>query len=422
MLKSLRLNDIGAWILRNQEVILLVVTLFLFKSKSLYNISFGLMAILGLYRLIRLPRFLFQQPETRFYCLLFFSIWIPMLIGFIDPVNLERCASTVWPYLRYFLGGAYVLIGLRGKNFRSQLETVFFIIVTFWSLDALLQFLTGRDILGYPYVKGIYITGIFYPELTVSHVLAGFSALYFESLRRRSEGRPWVWLLAIPLFMVVFLAGRRSIWFMLGVNAFAYIGYRFYRAESRKQFLRRGILAGLALIAVLGALYVTQDSIQHRVHKTMGLFSTDIEQIDKATSRRVDAWRTAWRMYEDHWINGIGPRGFRYVYQEYADKDFNFYKTSVTHPHMVILEIMAESGTIGLLGYLLFLYLLFSTARRYARYDSCYAGFIAVFAATVPINSHVAFYGSYWSSILWWIIIYLVVNMYEVEKRQPVES
>ncbi len=83
---------------------------------------------------------------------------------------------------------------------------------------------------------------------------------------------------------------------------------------------------------------------------------------------------------------------------------------------MVILEILAESGVIGLAGYLLFVCLLITTARRYLHDEACSAGFIGALAATVPVNSHVAFYGSYWSSVLWWLIIYLVINMNSINK------
>lgn len=409
---------IKSWFYRNQEALLLALTLFLFISKSLYNVPFALMALLGLYRLIRSHASVPAYAETRFYCRLFLSLWIPMAVAFMDPVNLERTAQTVWPYLRFLLAGIYILYGMRERNPRSLIENTFFIIITVWSLDAVLQFLTGRNIFGYPYVNGVHITGMFYPELTIGHVLAGVSALYFDSLRQRSRGRRWVWLLLIPLIMVVFLCGRRSIWFMFAVNAFGYFAYRFYLTEFRKRFVIQALLIFVVAGAVVSALYLTQEPVQQRVTKTMDLFSTDMEDIDRATSRRVDTWRTSWRMFRDNWINGVGPRGFRYVYSDYADPDFRFYETSVTHPHMVILEILAESGIIGLAGYILFLCFLASMARRYLHNETCFACFIGVFAATVPVNSHVAFYGSYWSSILWWMIIYLMINMNDVTKAE----
>ncbi len=283
----------GRSLCRNQEALLMSLTLFLFISKSLYNVPFTIMALLGLYRLFRAHAPVWSDLHTRFYLKLFLGLWIPMVLAFLDPVNLERSARTVWPYLRFLLAGFYVLQGLRSQDPRPLLENAFFIIFTIWSLDAVLQFLTGRDIFGYPYVNGVHITGMFYPELTIGHILAGLSAPYFHSLQRRSNDHPWIWLLLIPLVMVIFLCGRRSIWFMFAVNAFGYLAYRFYLTEFKKRFALRALLLSVIAGALLAGLYLTQEPVQKRVAKTAGLFSTDIEDIDHATSQRVDIWLLA---------------------------------------------------------------------------------------------------------------------------------
>jgi hypothetical protein len=405
------------WILfeENLALILLLVSFYLFVSKSLYNISFALMAVLGMYRLLRNSDYLLRNPETKLFCMLFFAIWLPMLIALTDAATFSRSVQTVMPYLRYFFVGAYVLYEMRRRErFLERLETGFFIIVTFWAVDGFLQFLTGTDIFGYPYVKGVYITGPFYPELTIGHVLAGVSALYFESLRRRSAKYPWIWLLVIPLYVVVFDCGRRSVWFMLALNTLGFVIYHVTVARYRRRLITQLILGGVIIALVLGVVLATQESVQRRVHKTMGMFSTNIEQIDKATSRRIDLWITAWSMYTHHWINGIGPRCYRDVYRDYAKKNYSFYKTSQTHPHMMLMEILAESGSIGLAGYLFFLFLLWRNTRRYFDDKTCFACFLSLFTATFPLNSHVAFYGAYWSSIMWWMLIFTLMNVHAV--------
>ena len=399
----------------NLAVILLLVSFYLFVSKSLYNISFALMAVLGMYRLLRDSDFLLRNPETKLFSLLFLAIWLPMAIALTDAFTFSRSVQTVIPYLRYFFVGAYVLYeAMRRDRFLDRVETGFFIIVTFWSVDGFLQFLTGTDIFGYPYVNGVYITGPFYPELTIGHVLAGVSALYFESLRRRSARHPWIWLLVIPLYIVVFDCGRRSVWFMLALNTLGFSIYHITVARYRRRLITRLILGGLIVALVLGVVLATQQTVQRRVHMTMGLFSTNIEQIDAATSNRIDLWKTAWNMYTHHWINGIGPRCFRDAYRDYAKKDYSFYKTSQTHPHMMLMEILAESGSIGLAGYLLFLFLLWRNTRRYLDNKTCFACFLSLFTATFPLNSHVAFYGAYWSSIMWWMLIFTLMNVHAV--------
>jgi len=228
-------------------------------------------------------------------------------------------------------------------------------------------------------------------------------------------------LLVIPLYIVVFDCGRRSVWFMLALNTLGFTVYHITVARYRRRLITRLILGGLIVALVLGVVLATQETVQRRVHMTMGLFSTNIEQIDAATSNRIDLWKTAWNMYTHHWINGIGPRCFRDAYRDYAKKDYSFYKTSQTHPHMMLMEILAESGSIGLAGYLLFLFLLWRNTRRYFDDKACFACFLSLFTATFPLNSHVAFYGAYWSSILWWMVMFTVMNIRRANKSKVIQ-
>lgn len=420
------LNDVkrlAGWFNENLGLVLLVASFYLFTSKSLYNISFALMAVPGMYRLWHDHDFMFKRRETRLFGLLFLGLWLPMLVSLTDAFVTFRSAQNVFPYLRFYFAGIYVLHEmLRGKRFLELAETAFFIIMLFWSLDGTLQFLTGRDIFGYPYAGGKFLTGPFYPDTTISHVLAGFSGLFFESLRRRSAGRPWIWLFILPLYIVIFAAGRRSVWFMLALNTIGFAAYHIVMARHRRRILAY-LLAGTALIAVVfGAMFATQKTVQQRIYKTMGLFSTSTEKIDRALSHRLDIWEVAWHIYEDHWINGIGPRGFRFAYRDYARKGNYFYDTSQTHPHMMLLEILAESGTIGFAGYAFFLLLLWRNTRRYFHDKACFACFLTLFTAAFPINSHVAFYGAYWSSILWWMIIFMTMNVMKADMSKHAEG
>jgi hypothetical protein len=74
----------------NMPLILLAITLFLFISKSLYNVPIAIMALIGLYKTIRSPRDVWDDQLTRLFIILFMCIWIPLLISLIDAVNISR--------------------------------------------------------------------------------------------------------------------------------------------------------------------------------------------------------------------------------------------------------------------------------------------------------------------------------------------
>ena len=62
-------------------------------------------------------------------------------------------------------------------------------------------------------------------------------------------------------------------------------------------------------------------------------------------------------MFQENPLLGIGPRGFRHVYEQYAGPDDHWLQNGhrgQTHPHSNIVEVLVETGLLGLTGYLLF--------------------------------------------------------------------
>ena len=150
-LSILNLQKAYGWAKSNLAYLLIVATLFLFISKALYNIPVGIMALIGLFRLIKSPKQFWQDPAVRIYILLFLCLWLPLLISYIDAVNPTRSARTVFPYLRFLFMGIYVIPELRSREMLDRLNTTILCIVTFWCVDAVIQFVFNVDLFGNPY-------------------------------------------------------------------------------------------------------------------------------------------------------------------------------------------------------------------------------------------------------------------------------
>jgi len=169
------------------------------------------------------------------------------------------------------------------------------------------------------------------------------------------------------------------------------------------------------IILVLTTFSLSYPPLKKRLAVTSGLFSGDYATINKATAIRLPIWETGVLIVKSHWLNGIGPRGFRHVYADYADADNYFVSKrfhGATHPHLTILEIMVETGVIGFAGYLFFWMILVKYARRQLirKETMSICWLITVILAVLPYNSHLAFYGSYWASALWWVIPFFIAN------------
>jgi len=388
------------------SLLLILSTVFLFATKTSFNIPIYIMALLGLYRIIG-NHGSFRTPEMRFVCILFFSIWLPMLFSLTDAVNLPHSLKTTLPYLRFLFAAVFIIEEVKKNDAFLSLVFGIAIIISFWCVDALFQFFVGVDMFGYS-MRGSSIGGLFSPKGTLGHVLAILSPFYFEIVRRYHSKHRYLWLFLILFFCIILLSGKRTAWIMLLSSCSIYGIYLFYlyRSAALKIFL----VIIPVVVLVLGLLITQYQPLNTRINKTLGLFSGDYEQIDKATARRLPIWETGIKIYSAHWINGIGPRGFRHVYKDYADEDnifLNDGRNGVTHPHLTILEIVVETGLFGLFGYLIFwLYLIRFAFQLIKENKACHLPWLmCIMIAVLPYNAGSAFYGSYWSSVTWWIIL-----------------
>ncbi len=407
------------WLKSNFAVLLILLALVLFISKSLYNIPVGIMAVTGLFRFIKSPKQSWQNPAVRIYVTLFLCLWVPMLISLVDAVNPGHSNQTGFAYLRFLFAGIFVIEAIGERKILDKLDISIFCLMVFWCLDAVIQYLFKVDLFGHPYTPG-YITGIFYPEITIGHVTAALSPLYFESIRVYNNKYRWTWVLLIPLFAVVLLSGRRAAWIMLLVSATGYLFYFLKLNCYDKRLLKKICLTGSVIVISMGLVFASNQPLQKRLQVTTKIFSGDSELADIATGRRISLWQTSIIIFRDNWINGVGPRGFRYVYKQYSNKDNYWHESGQTHPHQLILEVLAETGTTGFTGLLLFTILFYRYIKKQRIGMPLFPWLLAILTVIFPLNTHMAFYGSYWSSLFWWLmaITFAGANIQLMERKR----
>lgn len=375
-----------------------------FTSKSLYNYPIGIMALLGLYKLIISPNLLIEDRSLKLFSLAFLSIWLPLLFSLPDAVNPMHSTHTIFPYLRFFFAGIFIIQEVSKDDDRLKLITAgIFFIVLFWCIDASIQFIFGENLLGHPYEQG-HITGMFYPRNTISHICSILSAICFIYIYINFKKRQWMLISLVPLIFIILLSGRRAAWIMLILSSLGFLWYGFVYAANRKNFLKVTSSIIIVCLMVVISTVIFHKPTNDRFNVTLGLFSNDYKTIDNATASRLPLWETALAIFKKNPVNGIGPRGYRHVYTKYSDPDDYWHKLTQTHPHLLLLEIMAETGILGLIGYLLIFYPLIILAKQNPLKAELLPFLIPVFVALFPFNAHMAFYGSIWSSVLWLLI------------------
>ena len=109
-------------------------------------------------------------------------------------------------------------------------------------------------------------------------------------------------------------------------------------------------------------------------------------------------------MVAEHPLNGVGVRGFRHAWDDcdpVPQQPAAWGEGPALHAHQLVLEILAETGVLGLLCWLAGAALAIRAWRfapAVARQRALPAA-IAIAVAVFPFNTHLAVYSAFWGGI-----------------------
>ena len=392
---------------------LILVTLTLFVTEHWVHYGMGLMALFGVIEVLRHPQAC-RDWRVAQLAVMFGLLWVPMLLAVPGAVASTHTLHTVLPYLHLLPAAYFIMRACTDGGVRRLVTSGAALLVAFVAFDAFVQLLWHRDLFGYPYDRGV-LKGVFYPKQRLGLVLAVFTPLYADVVLRWCRHYPRLWLLWVPLVVVILMSLKRTAWIMLTFGMLAYL-VLLIRDHAASNNWRR-VLQGVLLLALACSLGTMNPTLRARLAATSGVFSTQATTIDEATAYRLSLWRTGVRIFADHWLTGIGPRGFRHVYIDYAPRDDFWVKrtgSGQTHPHQFTLEVAIETGVIGLLGYALFYGMLLRLLWRPNFEPVAPVWLLGAASAWLPLNAHLAFYGAYWSALGW---LMLAIGLAEAQPR-----
>lgn len=374
-----------------------------FATEHLVHYPVGLMALLGLLRVVTRPGEL-QQPAGRRLVLLFACVWVPMLVASVDAVAPGHAWKTTLLYLHLLPAAWFVVNVCRDEAVLRLVTQGTAVLVLFAGFDAFAQLIWGVDLFGYPYEDGI-LKGVFHPKQRLGLFLAVFAPLCIEVVIGWNRTFPRVWLLLVPLVIVILMSLKRSAWLMLAVGLCAYLALLL--RGGRTSWRALPVVPLLLALTFAGATAMMSPVLKDRLSVTGGLLSLDADTFDAATGHRFSLWQTGAAMVRAHWLNGVGPRGFRHAYVEHAPPDDFWLERSgsgQTHPHLLVLEVAVETGLTGLAAWLLFYVLVLRDTWRSAGGSACSVWLLCAAVAAFPLNAHLAFYGSYWATLVWLLL------------------
>ncbi|MGV8961455.1 MAG: O-antigen ligase family protein [Stenotrophomonas sp.] len=357
---------------------------------------------------------LLSVPAWALTTVLFLAYWLPQLFSAVDAIDADTAWIKVAAGLRYLPFMWLVAIAVATGPRRRLTFAGLAVIAGVWVVDALLQAVTGTSALFWSLdqLKWLInghalctleevaavdrLSGVFGPcNLKFGQVLASLSPFLLFGLARR-WGMPG-WLVgAVATGVVMLLAGSRAAWITYAL-VLLFSGWRLLGSRRLLLVMALGVAGAIAL--ALGSAQVRE-----RLARTTLAFSGDAAGVDAALSGRSQIWSAALCMVREHPINGVGARGFR---DAYPGCDPNPARTAAwgegpaLHAHQIVLEILAETGVLGLLLWLAGAAMAWR-AWRYAPADARVRARPAALALAVtvfPFNTHLAFYSAFWGGL-----------------------
>ncbi len=376
-------------------------------------------ALAGLFKLVA-SRFrggaaLLSGPAWALTSVLFFAYWMPQLLSAPDALDRGRALQEAVIDLRYLPFLWVVASAVASEQGRRRTFGGLAIIVLAWTADALVEAMSGTSPLFWALDQAklaISGRGMCTPEdvaaadrlggilgpcnLKLGIVLASLSPFALDFAQRRA-GR-WGWLAAaVAIGLVVMLAGSRASWLTYAL-VLVWTGWRLLGWQRMLAIMLLAVLS-------LGLAALVSPPLGERLQRSAEVLSGDAAGVDHALSGRARIWSAAACMVRAHPVNGVGARGFREAFPNCDPQPGQIaaWGTGVAlHAHQIVLEVLAETGLLGLLLWLAGAALAWR-AWRYAdapARERARPAMLALAVSVFPLNTHLAVYSTFWGSVL----------------------
>jgi O-antigen ligase len=190
----------------------------------------------------------------------------------------------------------------------------------------------------------------------------------------------------------------------------------FYKKQLKKFFL---------LILLLFIIFISAFNFSKTVETRYNEFGSIAKNITSSSWWKL--YNSAYRLWLNKPLTGYGLKNYRVNCDlELTDiNPENIHQLCSTHPHNLYLELLSETGLIGLALFLSFFFLFFKKIFKKIKFNlkdeniliiiSCS---ISIFLILWPIKTSGSFYTS-WNGLFLWMLLGIVLNKrHQINKEQ----
>ena len=344
------------------EVLILILPFSLILGNVAININIFLV-ILFFFHFIYLNKIEiihFFRNNIFIFCIIFAVINISL------SVNILFSLKAFLGVLKYYLLFIILTFFFKKEKNLKFLSLIFFVTLNFLIIDTFIQYIYGKDIFGYKSILEISedqtrtrLSGPFGDELVVGGFIKNIFIISLSYFIIKKNFLFYIYLfIAIT---IVFLSGERSPSFMFFL--LMTIIFIFFEDSFKKKIT----LFLVMTLSVIFIFYLDPDlkkSSFDRTFKQFGIIHSNISYKNHKNffdSQWGAHYLTAYEIFKENKYIGSGAKAFRFTCKDEKYKDINSVRANArcaTHPHNIYVEILSETGIVGLF---IFLYLIIRT-------------------------------------------------------------
>ncbi len=430
---SLSLKNILLWVI-------LIIPPALVTGPFLSDFAVSVSGVIFLYFSIKEGSFLYYFNRTP--VIIFFAWCLFLIVNSLISHNYLLSLESSLFYFRFGLFSLAVWFMLEnnhnfGKYFSYSISVVFILLL----IDGFVQFFLGTNLLGYEYTSG-RLGSLFGDELVLGNYLSRLSPFLFAFIAFYYSKSKNIFIVAMIILVLtdvlIYLAGERTGFFNLFLSTIIILLF----TENWKKIRAISLLISIAIITILT---LSISSVKERlIDQTLNDFYMETEIIengasqveDEVTQKRLFFFSTrheamariSFNMFLDNPVSGIGTKLFRVLCSEKKYYSENYTKSSScdTHPHNVFFQLLAETGTLGILPYLaiifwiLYLFVLQSLylfgiykSKPLSDFQVCI--YAAVCISVWPLIPSLNFFNN-WISVIYYLPAGFILHSHYVSK------
>lgn len=333
------------------STLFIFIPIFLITGPFLSDLSISLIAVLFLaYSIINKDFYYFKNKF--FYIFIIFWVYL-FLNSLFNNFNTDSIKISFF----YFRFGIFVLAVIALINFDEKFIKYFFYSLIFCflllTIDGFVQYFFEKNLVGLPKASNNRISSFFGDELILGSYLSRLWPIFFcLSFYYYNKSNKFLFFIILFILseVLIFLSGERTAFFYINLSAIFVILF----SKNLKKL--RGLTLILSFLTIIMVSFFNPSAKNRIVDKTINqIKSPSSSEIYIFSKQHTHHYISAYKMFLDNKLFGVGVKNFR----NFCDNErYKVSKISCsTHPHNTYIQILSETGSLGLVFILIVLFI-----------------------------------------------------------------